>query len=271
MVCYVKKNYEKDSYIILNTKERIVTTREELLNGLGEAINIIRQLAGVQEKLNNVRSSYRNTRPTKRFNLIGIVGLIITGFWGLFSLLGFMLGDIFVGIGFLLFLVLPHYLVFNHFNKKINKRINEENKKIVARNEQLKIQEQSILTELQQIQIIYRESIGQWYPENYCSLDAAEFFYNVINNYRADSIKEAINLYETHMHQQRVENNQQQAIKQQKLNNLLAAGSLVMQGATLGAINDQTNAINQQTSAIRGVGNSVNKVNDTLNKIRGVW
>lgn len=252
-------------------KERMMTTREELLNGLGEAVNVIRQLAGVQQKLNNVRALYRNTKPVKRFNLIGLIGIILIGFWVLCSLMAVVAHEPGAAIGFFVLFIIPHFIVFKFLNKRINKRVNEENNKIIANNEQLKIQEQNVLNELQQIQITYRERIGHWYPENYCTVDAVEFFYNVINNYRADSMKEAINLYETHMHQQRVESNQQQAIKQQKLNNLLAAGSLVMQGATLGAINNQTSAINQQTSAIKGVGNSVNKVNDTLNKIRGVW
>lgn len=44
------------------------------------------------------------------------------------------------------------------------------------------------------------------------------------------------------------------ALNQQMLGNLLSAGSLVMQGA-------QLNAINNQTASINGV-------NDTLNRIR---
>lgn len=123
------------------------------------------------------------------------------------------------------------------------------------------MQEQNTLNELQQLQNVYRERISPWYPIDYCSIDTAEFLYNAINNYRADSLKEAINLYETTFHQQRVESNQKQALRQQTLSNLLSAGSLVMQGATLGAINSQTSAINNQTA-------SVNNVNDTLNRIR---
>ncbi len=53
-------------------------------------------------------------------------------------------------------------------------------------------------------------------------------------------MKEAINLYETALHQRRVEDTQKQALQQQeqmlqqqKLNNLLSVGSLVMQGAAL--------------------------------------
>lgn len=229
-------------------------TREELLSGLGEAVNIIRQLANIQQRLNNVRASYRNTKQLKKFSLIG---KIIIVFW---VLMGFMLSstDISYLIAVLIMCILPHYIFFAHRKKKNNERIIEENKQIVANNEQLRIQEQNTLNDLKQIQILYQERLSSWYPVNYCSVDAAEFFYNTVNNYRADSLKEAINLYETYLHQRRVETNQQKALNQQMLGNLLSAGSLVMQGATLGAINNQT-------ASVTG---AVNSVNDTLNRIR---
>lgn len=233
-----------------------MNTREELLNGLGEAVNIIRQLANIQQRLNNIRGSYRNTRPLKKFSL---VGKILIGFWILMGLMVYSTSnEIGMLITTILLMVLPHYLFFSHRKKKNNERIEAENKQIISNNEQLRIQEQNTLNELKQIQILYQERLSSWYPVNYCSVDASEFFYNLINNYRADSLKEAINLYETHLHQQRVETNQQKALNQQMLGNLLSAGSLVMQGATLGAINNQT-------ASVTG---AVNNVNDTLNRIR---
>ena len=115
-----------------------------------------------------------------------------------------------------------------------NKKINADNEQIVANNKRLQAKEQEILDNLKQLQESYRQYVGSWYPENYCYVEAAEFFYNTIKNYRADSLKEAINLYEVTLHQRRVEDNQKQSIKQQKLNNLLSVGSIVMQGAQLG-------------------------------------
>ena len=87
------------------------------------------------------------------------------------------------------------------------------------------------LEDLQKVQIAYRERVAYWYPDNYCSLDAVEFFYNAVNNYRADSLKEAINLYETALHQRRVEDTQKQALKEQRFANM---ANLVMQGAAIG-------------------------------------
>ncbi|MBR2045336.1 MAG: hypothetical protein IJ958_04280 [Agathobacter sp.] len=239
-------------------------TREELLNKLGEAVNIIRQLANIQQRLNNTRAQYRNTMPFRQPKKVTALKVFVAIWVALIILVPF---SIFVsdGCALLSFAVVP--FIF-YRNKKKNKKIEEQNtitqqqnNQILANNEQLKLQEQNVLNELQQLQNIYRERISPWYPVDYCSVEAVEFLYNAINNYRADSLKEAINLYETTLHQQRVESNQKQALRQQTLSNLLSAGSLVMQGATLGAINNQTAAINNQTA-------SVNNVNDTLNRIR---
>ena len=75
-------------------------------------------------------------------------------------------------------------------------------------------------------------------------------------------------MYETTLHQRRVEDNQKQAIRQQKLNNLLTIGNLAMQTATLGAINNQTasmqNAMNDQTSAINRNTDALRGLKDKL-------
>ena len=146
--------------------------------------------------------------------------------------------------------VLPNFLFFFFRKKFKNEKIVEENKEIVARNKQLAIQEQSVLNELQQVQTLYRNHISSWYPTNYCSVDAVEFFYNAINNYRADTLKEAINLYEMTLHQRRVEANQRQAIREQQLSNLLSAENLAMQKRQLDAINYQTASINSGIESI---------------------
>lgn len=236
-------------------------TREELLNGLGEAVNIIRKLANIQQRLNNIRNQYRSTIPLRELKTIDMKKTII----GACVFAIFLFNPRYIWLMFIPLASIPLKIYrTNKKNKKIdsqNKITEQQNAQIIANNEQLKIQEQNTLNELQQLQNIYRERISPWYPIDYCSIEAVEFLYNAINNYRADSLKEAINLYETTLHQQRVENNQQQALRQQTFSNLLSAGSLVMQGATLGAINNQTSAINNQTA-------SVNNVNDTLNRIR---
>jgi len=148
--------------------------------------------------------------------------------------------------------VLPTFLIFSSRKKTKNQRIVEENKESVERNKQLAIQEQRILNELQEVQTLYRNYISSWYPIDYCSVDASEFFYNAINNYRADNLKEAINLYEMTLHQRRIEANQRQAIREQQLSNLLSAQHIAVQ-------QQQVDAINKQTASINNVNDSINR------------
>lgn len=198
-------------------------TREELLNGLDDAVSVIRQLANVQQRLTNVRNEYKSHLPkTKREKRLSwcifiIVSFMIGGF--LHGIIGWILGD-FVYIG---------GFVAGFFIRK--KYYEYKNEKIDQENQVIKGKEQAVLADLQKVQAVYREKVGYWYPANYCSVDAVEFFRDVISNYRADSLKEAINLYETTLHQRRLENTQKQALKEQRYANM---ANLVMQGAVLG-------------------------------------
>lgn len=203
-------------------------TREELLNSLGEALSIIRQLSSIQQRLNQVRSQYKNIVPhkemSKRVKKYWAI-VIVIGILSFMMEMGTFAGIVYAVINIAL---IKLYYVFK------NKKIDTNNELARVNNENVKPQEQAVLNELQQVQIAYRERVGYWYPDNYCSVEAVEFFYNSVMNYRADNLKEAINLYETFLHQRRVEDNQKKAIEQQKLNNLLSAGSLMMQGLALG-------------------------------------
>ena len=204
-----------------------MNTREELLNGLNDAVSIIRQLSNIQNRLNQVRGQYKNLKSNKKIGklLKGLFVLCVLScgmmllqmnIWGLIT------GIIQVAVG---------CIVVKFIYKKINEKIDADNQQIVAENEQVKAKEQAVLNDLQKVQIAYRERVSYWYPDNYCSVDAVEFFHNAVKNYRADSLKEAINLYETVLHQRRVENTQKQALQEQRFANM---ANLVMQGAALG-------------------------------------
>ena len=204
-----------------------MNTREELLNGLNDAVSIIRQLSNIQNRLNQVRGQYKNLKPNKKIGkllkglfvlcvLSCVMMLLQMNIWGLIT------GIIQVAVG---------CIVVKFIYKIINEKIDADNQRIAAENEQVKAQEQAVLNDLQKVQIAYRERVSYWYPDNYCSVDAVEFFHNAVKNYRADSLKEAINLYETALHQRRVENTQKQALQEQRFANM---ANLVMQGVALG-------------------------------------
>lgn len=190
-------------------------TREELLNGLNEAVSIIRQLANIQQRLTDVKNQYKPHLPsTKRGKRSSWFFAIFPAFilWGIIGDIGLIIGLV-AGI-----------LVRTYYYKRKNEMIDQEN-------QALQTKENAVLVDLQKVQTVYREKLASWYPENYCSVDAVEFFHNAIKNYRADNLKEAINLYETALHQRRVENTQKQALQEQRFANM---ANLVMQGAALG-------------------------------------
>lgn len=239
-------------------EERLVMeTREELLNGLNDAVSIIRKLGNIQQRLTGVRNQYKSHLPSskrmKRGGIFFIIAMVVVGEVLVESIGIPTIGAILGGVG--------GYFAKKAYYKAQNEKIDDEN-------EEVKKQEQVVLNDLQQVQAEYRERVGTWYPESYCSVDAVEFFYNAIKNYRADNMKEAINLYETTLHQRRVEDNQQQAIKQQKLNNLLTVGSIAMQAANVNAIENQTQstlgALRNQTSAVNRNADELKKINDKL-------
>ena len=78
--------------------------------------------------------------------------------------------------------------------------------------------EEALIQQIKEVQKQYTDEISGWYPCDYCYIEAAEFFLNAVKNSRADSIKEAVNLYEETNHRQRLEENQQQMLQQQKKN-----------------------------------------------------
>lgn len=244
-------------------------TKEELLVNLKDAVSILGQLSNVQQRLNEARSQYKQLKKKKKMTIIAKACIVITFLLGL--IVSFQFDEAGMKIGMLFVVIFWTAIVFAFFkviNILRNRAVNNYNQMATEGNEAAQIQEQSALKELQKLQIVYQERLASWYPENYCCLDAAEFFYDAIKNYRADNLKEAVNLYETTLHQRRVEDNQKQAIRQQKLNNLLTIGNLAMQTATLGAINNQTasmqNAMNDQTSAINRNTDALRGIKDKL-------
>lgn len=241
-------------------------TREELLNGLNDAVNILRQLVNDQHQLKKVRGQYRKIQPNlnwKNMRIAYIVFIVVFLFYIYPSIAELFEFDSFFMPYITIILVV--YLGIKSYCKIKNKKIDKENEQIRTTNETTKVQEQQIVNEIEQIQQAYHDRVSWWYPSDYCSVDAAEFFYNVIKNYRADNIKEAINLYEVTLHQRRIESNQKQAIaqmeKQQKLNNLLAIGSIALQGAALGEMS-RHNA--RQEFAAREANNTLSDIRSHL-------
>ena len=90
------------------------------------------------------------------------------------------------------------------FNKTIEQRNTERRKKISA-----------LESELDPIYIRWDKEASSWYPEDYKTLEAVEFFIKKLKNYQAETKAEVINLYDEHLHRENLENLQQEAIENQ--------------------------------------------------------
>lgn len=209
-------------------------TRDELLRSLEDAVSVIKQLSDIQQRLYKVRGQYNSLKPNKK---IGIIIKIIFGLACLHACVN-PLFDEWLSIGGKIYAFIYNIImtviicvVVKFIYKIINQRIDAKNQEIMTYNETIQAREQAVLDDLHRVQMAYRERLGHWYPEKYCSVDAAEFFRDMVKNYRADNLKEAINLYETTLHQRRVEKTQKQALQEQRYANV---ANLVMHGATLG-------------------------------------
>ena len=87
------------------------------------------------------------------------------------------------------------------------------NKGIRNKNEQHLRDYKAVVAENQRLELAYQQegrlmenfrnqavAIGQgWYPKDYYALDAVNYLIHAFNNFKADNIKEAINLYDTYL------------------------------------------------------------------------
>lgn len=268
--------------------------REQLLKGLNEAQGLMNQIITLQDKLAAQLQQFRKAEECKKpLNkmicclmcfcvvwifpgniLAGVIGVPINAIFRLdFDAQIAVANTLNVIISGVLGLIIGLWL-----NKTLVRRtasnnevINQNNHRIEEYNKQLNLNNESLKKEIYHIQQQYAQNVAPWYPPNYCTLDAVEFFRSAVANYRANNVGEMVNLYEDYLHKNRLEQGQQQMIKQQKLNNILQVGSIMMQGATIGAINKNTDAVtgavNRNTDAVTG---AVNKNTNTLKDIRNI-
>lgn len=91
----------------------------------------------------------------------------------------------------------------------------------------------------------WAEEVAPWYPMDYDNIEAVDFFFAAVRNHRAATVQEMVNLYETEMHQRRMEAGQRQMLNQQRIGNMLQLGNLFMQGQVL----SQAQQVNANTAS----------------------
>ena len=162
-----------------------------------------------------------------------------------------------------------------------NAQIEEENAKIEAENAVIIKQAKALANEIEQIQALANQRLLTWYPRDYCYSQAVRYFISTVENYRADTMKEAVNLYiEELRHREHMG----------KLDtmNMLTAANLYMStkihealeentravheegGRITGAIDRNTGAVIQNTGAVSQAGEqisgAINSLHDTIKK-----
>lgn len=92
----------------------------------------------------------------------------------------------------------------------------------------------AISHEIYQLTVQNQEAIAKM-PRDYRYYDAVAFFENALANGRADSMKEAINLYEEYIHRQNMELNGRQMLEQSRMQSAMLAN--IEQSSREAAIN----------------------------------
>ncbi|MGN0534620.1 MAG: hypothetical protein ACI4IR_01300 [Eubacterium sp.] len=207
--------------------------REQLLNALYNARGPLLQINNLQAQINeNEKLMDDNAHGISLIRIIKaaliafgmfILSIIIVGFS-----LKFVDDSVSQYTDFLPFLVFP--IVFIIFLKKWKKQRLKANENILAENDILKKQMSDI--------IVNNREILSWIPNKYCNYYTVREFIQILENYRANSLKELANVYEQDVFSKRILQSQEE-IKAQQMN--IAIISAVQQSYNTRKITDAIN------------------------------
>lgn len=180
--------------------------RQEVLHGLNNAVTLFKQQEALSLEFEQVQ---QKDRPYEEKRKIGWAGIIVLGLelfyigpWIIAPFLlivtndtedieTYILGSL-IGIA----VIITTYLLFRIHNMKRNKWVDKENKKIKELKKAIEIRKRELKEEYSAVQNKVDRYLGDWYPEGYESSSEAAYFYQVIENGRARTLGDAINLYE---------------------------------------------------------------------------
>lgn len=141
-----------------------------------------------------------------------------------------------------------------------NIRIEEDNRQIAVQNQQIQEHNNRLSQELERIHgelIRYQQEFERnaeaWFPRNYATYDALEFFIRQAENHMVDTMPQAVILYEQELkHREMRDIYKQQTdamIKQQKLTNILQLANTVINLSTNVAVRQNLD-ISRDTNAV---------------------
>lgn len=187
--------------------------RQEVLHGLNNAVTLFKQQEALSQEYERVQ---QKDRPYEEKRKIGWLGIIILGFeiyYGgmmifvsLFNIVNNVEEHVETSILLLLMCIagiITTYLFFRMRNIKRNKRVDKENIKIRELKKAIEIRKKEIKDEYAEVQKRIDRYLGDWYPEGYEKSYIAAYFYQVLENGRARTLGDAINLYEEECYRRR--------------------------------------------------------------------
>lgn len=152
-----------------------------------------------------------------------------------------------------------------------NNAVDKRNAEIEQGNAQLQMQYDETVAELKQLKQELAAYGKGWYPADYYSLDAVNFFISAVANLRATNMQQAILRFDEAQYKQKMLDSQQQIValnKQQVFNQKVMIGCLtfanVLQMQNLSLQHQQLNATRANTTATNNAASAVRNLIDKL-------
>ena len=194
-------------------------TKEEFINHLLEVKVVLEKLAKKQEVYDEIErrlyeeyrkeESIRNEKQGIKTGICTIIMVILLVIF-IFTLLKDFLFEKVSVLGVSLFIIIVILGIVARYKGK-NGSINEEyyNQKISPIEKELKQQEKVILAFMNSVKM---KNLSDVIPQKYLNLKAVLFLLEVLQTGRADSPKEAYNLYEEELHRERMQELQEEQL-----------------------------------------------------------
>lgn len=232
--------------------------QENLLSGITIAHNLMHRVVSLQQRINQLTTQFaaKTEKKTKRHPVLYAIGGFLIAFTLItstplkvitylptlpfFSMGGPELQLAVWNIMNLIVSAIIGAILYKVIAKTADKSRSQKNAAIDQSNQQVEANNQALAQSIEQtkqeifaVQQQWASQVAPWYPMDYDSIEAVDFFLAAVRNHRATTVQEMVNLYETEMHQRRMEAGQQQILNQQRIGNMLQIGNLFMQGQIL--------------------------------------
>ena len=137
-------------------------------------------------------------------------------------------------------------LLFRMHNIKRNKQVDKDNLKIKELKKTIEIRKKELKEEYASVQKKIDRYLGDWYPKGYEKSSIAAYFYQVIENGRARTLGDAINLYEEECYRRRQREENAQILDELEKQSFKQNVQIVQSMAETAALSEQLANANKQ-------------------------